>query len=220
MHPEIAKFISEQVYEGKLEADPPCANQHISEGGLVSGSGLFWLPVEHEGCSVRSVREVNAVVKIYESVLGKQFTDKHGKTRAIEPRDIFVIAPYNAQVQEMRRQLLGSSIAASFGATEDLLRQRVGTVDKAQGSEAPIVLVSYTSSSANDIPRNFEFLYSKNRFNVAVSRAQAITVVIASPELLNVQCKTIEQVRLANMLCRYVEMAQSLVVVDLVQTAP
>lgn len=210
MHPEIARFISEQVYEGKLEADPPCANQHISEGGLVSGSGLFWFPVEHEGCSVRSVREVNTVVKIYESVLGQQFTDKHGKTRAIEPRDIFVIAPYNAQVQELRRQLLGSSIAASFGATEDLLRQRVGTVDKAQGSEAPIVLVSYTSSSANDIPRNFEFLYSKNRFNVAVSRAQAITVVIASPELLNVQCKTIEQVRLANMLCRYVELAKSI----------
>jgi len=214
MHPDIAKFISEQVYESKLEADPPCANQSISGGGAVSGSGLFWLPVEHEGCSVRSLPEVKSVVKIYESVLGKQFTDKHGNTRAIEPRDIFVIAPYNAQVQELRRQLLGSSIAASFGATEDLLRQRVGTVDKAQGSEAPIVLVSYTSSSANDIPRNFEFLYSKNRFNVAVSRAQAITVVIASPELLNVQCKTIEQVRLANMLCRYVEMAKPLVVID------
>lgn len=216
MHPEIAKFISEQVYENKLEADPPCANQRIGEGGLVSGSGLFWLPIKHEGCSVRSVHEVSAVVKIYESVLGKQFTDKYGKTRIIEPRDIFVIAPYNAQVQELRRQLLASSIATSSGSTEDLLKQRVGTVDKAQGSEAPIVLVSYTSSSANDIPRNFEFLYSKNRFNVAVSRAQAITVVIASPELLNVQCKTIEQVRLANMLCRYVEMATPLVVVDTV----
>jgi len=72
------------------------------------------------------------------------------------------------------------------------------------------VLVSYTSSSADDVPRNFEFLYSKNRFNVAVSRAQAITVVVASPELLNVNCKTIEQVRLANMLCRYAEMATTI----------
>jgi len=219
MHPAIAKFISEQVYEGKLEADPPCANQRIGEGGLVSGSGLYWLPVQHDGCSVRSIAEVAAVVKIYESVLGKQFTDKQGNTRPIEPHDIFVIAPYNAQVQELRRQLLTSRIAASFGVTEDSLRQRVGTVDKAQGSEAPIVLVSYTSSSANDIPRNFEFLYSKNRFNVAVSRAQAITVVIASPELLNVNCKTIDQVRLANMLCRYVEMATPLAVVDFVQPA-
>jgi len=210
MHPEIAKFISEQVYEGKLEADPPCANQKIGDGGLMSGSGLYWLPVQHEGCSVRSVAEVAAVVKIYASVLGKPFTDKHGSTRPIEPRDIFVIAPYNAQVQELRRQLLANPIAASFGVTEDSLRQRVGTVDKAQGSEAPIVLVSYTSSSANDIPRNFEFLYSKNRFNVAVSRAQAITVVVASPELLNVNCKTIDQVRLANMLCRYVEMATTI----------
>jgi uncharacterized protein len=219
MHPAIAKFISEQVYEGKLEADPPCANQRIGEGGLVSGSGLYWLPVQHDGCSVRSIAEVAAVVKIYESVLGKQFTDKQGNTRPIEPHDIFVIAPYNAQVQELRRQLLTSRIAASFGVTEDSLRQRVGTVDKAQGSEAPIVLVSYTSSSADDIPRNFEFLYSKNRFNVAVSRAQAITVVIASPELLNVNCKTIDQVRLANMLCRYVEMATPLAVVDFVQPA-
>jgi uncharacterized protein len=217
MHPEIAKFISEQVYEGKLEADPPCANQNIGDGGLVSGSGLYWLPVQHEGCSVRSVAEVAAVVKIYASVLGKPFTDKHGSTRPIEPRDIFVIAPYNAQVQELRRQLLANPIAVSFGVTEDSLRQRVGTVDKAQGSEAPIVLVSYTSSSANDIPRNFEFLYSKNRFNVAVSRAQAITVVVASPELLNVNCKTIDQVRLANMLCRYAEMATPLVVVDAIQ---
>ena len=97
--------------------------------------------------------------------------------------------------------------------------ERVGTVDKAQGSEAPIVLVSYTSSSANDIPRNFEFLYSKNRFNVAVSRAQAITVVVASPELLNVNCKTIDQVRLANMLCRYVEMATPLSIVDSAQSS-
>ena len=110
----------------------------------------------------------------------------------------------------MRRQLLGSSIAESCGATEGLLREGVGTVDKEEGSEARIVHVENSSSGANGIPRNFELRDSKNRFNVAVSRAQAITVVIASPELLNVQCKTIEQVRLANMLCRYVEMAQAI----------
>jgi uncharacterized protein len=210
MHPLITEFISEQVYEGKLGADDPCALQTIGEGGIVQGSGLRWVPVVHENCSVRSVPEVKAVVKIYESVLGRDFTDKFGKVRPITPRDIFVIAPYNAQVQELRRQLLSCSSAITFGLTEDLLRQRVGTVDKAQGSEAPIVLVSYTSSSADDVPRNFEFLYSKNRFNVAVSRAQAITVVVASPELLNVNCKTIEQVRLANMLCRYAEMATTI----------
>ncbi|MEY3365645.1 MAG: hypothetical protein RIS71_382, partial [Actinomycetota bacterium] len=74
--------------------------------------------------------------------------------------------------------------------------------------EAPVVLVSYTSSSAADIPRNFEFLYDKNRLNVAVSRAQALAVVVASPALLSVECKTIEQVKLANMLCRFAECAQ------------
>lgn len=207
MHPTIAAFISEQVYEGKLTADEPCALQSIGPGGLVSGSGLRWVPVEHEGCSVRSPQEVREVVKIYESVLGRDFTDKFGDVRRITPRDIFVIAPYNAQVQELRRKLLDIRDATQLGITDEVVQQRVGTVDKAQGSEAPIVLVSYTSSSADDIPRNFEFLYSKNRFNVAVSRAQALTVVVASPRLLDVNCKTIDQIKLVNMLCRYVELA-------------
>ncbi|NCZ93267.1 MAG: hypothetical protein EBZ00_04735, partial [Actinobacteria bacterium] len=91
---------------------------------------------------------------------------------------------------------------------------RVGTVDKAQGAEAPVVLVSYTSSSAADIPRNFEFLYDKNRLNVAVSRAQALAVVVASPALLSVECKTIEQVKLANMLCRFAECAEEVKLPD------
>ncbi|MFM9136575.1 MAG: AAA domain-containing protein, partial [Actinomycetota bacterium] len=134
--------------------------------------------------------------------------DKHGVTRPIEPKDIFVIAPYNAQVRELRQRIRGSAVARAAGITDELLRSKVGTVDKAQGAEAPVVLMSYTSSSAADIPRNFEFLYDKNRLNVAVSRAQALAVVVASPQLLSVECKTIDQVKLANMLCRYAEMAE------------
>ena len=176
----------------------------------MSGHGLRWLPIEHQGCSSRSVEEAIAVIKIYESLLGKTFTDKHGVTRPIEPKDIFVIAPYNAQVRELRQRIQSSAVVKGIGITDELLRSRVGTVDKAQGAEAPVVLVSYTSSSAADIPRNFEFLYDKNRLNVAVSRAQALAVVIASPALLSVECKTIDQVKLANMLCRYVECAEAI----------
>ena len=210
MHPSITGFISEQVYEKKLRSAEECSRQSIGEGGLVSGHGLRWLPIEHQGCSSRSVEEAIAVVKIYESLLGKSFTDKHGVTRPIEPKDIFVIAPYNAQVRELRQRIQSSAVVKGIGITDELLRSRVGTVDKAQGAEAPVVLVSYTSSSAADIPRNFEFLYDKNRLNVAVSRAQALAVVVASPQLLSVECKTIEQVKLANMLCRYVECAETI----------
>ena len=208
MHPSITSFISEQVYEGKLVSAEECAEQIIGDGGLVSGSGLRWLPIEHHGCSSRSIEEAIAIVKIYESLLGKSFTDKHGVTRPIEPKDIFVIAPYNAQVRELRQRIRSSAAIKEVGISDELLRSRVGTVDKAQGAEAPVVLVSYTSSSAADIPRNFEFLYDKNRLNVAVSRAQALAVVVASPELLSVECKTIEQVKLANMLCRFAECAE------------
>ena len=208
MHPSITSFISEQVYEGKLGSAEECLRQTIGEGGLVSGHGLRWLPIEHHGCASRSTEEATAIVKIYESLLGKSFTDKHGVTRPIEPKDIFVIAPYNAQVRELRQRIRSSAAVKEIGISDELLRSRVGTVDKAQGAEAPVVLVSYTSSSAADIPRNFEFLYDKNRLNVAVSRAQALAVVVASPALLSVECKTIEQVKLANMLCRFAECAQ------------
>ena len=208
MHSSITTFISEQVYEEKLHSDPACDRQVIGDGGLVSGSGLRWLPIKHHGCSSRSLEEAAAIVSIYESLLGRSFTDKHGVTRPIEPKDIFVIAPYNAQVRELRQRIRSSAVVKGIGVSDELLRSRVGTVDKAQGAEAPVVLVSYTSSSAADIPRNFEFLYDKNRLNVAVSRAQALAVVVASPALLSVECKTIEQVKLANMLCRFAECAE------------
>jgi uncharacterized protein len=83
----------------------------------------------------------------------------------------------------------------------------VGTVDKYQGREAPVVIVSLTTSSLEDIPRGMEFLYSRNRLNVAVSRAQALTIVVGSPKLLTVKCRSVDQLRLVNGLCRYVELA-------------
>jgi uncharacterized protein len=105
-----------------------------------------------------------------------------------------VVAPYNAQVS-----LLSSVLPDEA---------RVGTVDKFQGQEAPVVIVSLTTSNADLVPRGMDFLYSRNRLNVAVSRAQALTVVVGSPALLAVDCHTVEQLRLANGLCRFVEMAQ------------
>jgi uncharacterized protein len=209
MHPSITAFVSEQVYEGKLHSAPGLERQAVSGTDWLSGSGLRWWPVEHSGRTTVAPEEATHVVETFYSMLGRDFTNKDGLKSTIAPEDVFLIAPYNMQRTEILRKLASHADAKKHGVTEDLMRNRVGTVDKAQGDEAPVVLMSFTSSSAEDISHGMAFLYSKNRFNVAVSRARALVVVFASPQLLDVNCKTIEQVRLANMLCRYVEVAES-----------
>ncbi len=109
--------------------------------------------------------------------------------------DILIVAPYNAQVSDLGRRLR---------------KARVGTVDKFQGQEAPLVIYSLTTSSPEDAPRGMEFLYSLNRLNVATSRARAAVVVVGSPRLLEPECRTPRQMQLANALCRYAELAQIL----------
>ncbi len=107
------------------------------------------------------------------------------------PADILVVAPYNMQVRCLR-DVLPAGV-------------EVGTVDKFQGREAPIVFFSMASSSGEDVPRGLEFLFSRNRFNVAVSRAKALAVVTCCPRLMDVRCRTVEQMQLVNALCRFVE---------------
>jgi uncharacterized protein len=207
MHPKITEFVSEQVYESKLRAADGCENQAISGDDWLSGAGLRWNPINHQGRSMHSPEEVEAVVDSFYSILGREFTDAYGNKSPIGPRDIFVVTPYNIQRTALLKALTSHPDAETFDVTLEVMRSRVGTVDKAQGDEAAVVLVSYTSSSREDIPHGMDFLYSKNRFNVAVSRARALVVVFASPDLLNVKCRTIAQVKLVNMLCRFVEVA-------------
>ena len=127
------------------------------------------------------------VKAIYASLLKQRYRDKKEKEHAMTPENILVVAPYNAQVN-----LLKSMLPA--GA-------RVGTIDKFQGQEAEAVLVSMTTSSGDDLPRNIEFLFDKHRLNVAISRAKCLAVVIASPELLHIHCGTPQQMELVNTLC-------------------
>ena len=108
-----------------------------------------------------------------------------------------VVAPYNLQVRRLRQALH----AAGLGNVP------VGTVDKFQGREAPVVFYSMATSSAEDVPRSLEFLFSRNRLNVAVSRAMCLAGIVASPRLLESRARTIEQMRLINALCRFVEIA-------------
>lgn len=109
--------------------------------------------------------------------------------------DILIIAPYNAQVFELQERLPGA---------------RIGTVDKFQGQEAPIVIYSMTTSSHADAPRGMEFLYSANRLNVATSRAKCLCILVAAPAVFEAECRTPSQMQLANAFCRYLELATAL----------
>lgn len=194
LHPDICRFVSEIVYEGRLSADPECARQRIGGSGAHSGSGLRWRPVDHAGNRTSSLEEADVVAQLHAELIGQAFTNRDGETRTLTVEDVLVVAPYNAQVSLLKDKLPPGV--------------RVGTVDKFQGLEAPVVIVSLTTSSLSEIPRGMEFLYSRNRLNVAVSRAQALAIVVGSPLLLSVRCNTVEQLRLANGLCRLVELAE------------
>ena len=119
---------------------------------------------------------------------------KWGEVASLLLEDILIVAPYNDQVSVLAQGLPAGA--------------RVGTVDKFQGQEAPVVIYSMTTSTPEDAPRGMEFLYSSNRLNVATSRAQCVTVLVASPALFEVQCKTPRQLELANAFRRYLEMAE------------
>jgi uncharacterized protein len=127
-------------------------------------------------------------------MLRGSFTDEDGTTRPLREKDFMVVAPYNAQVRRLR-----AALPDGVG---------VGTVDKFQGQEAPIVFFSMATSSGEDVPRNLAFLFSRNRLNVAISRAQCLAFLVCSPRLLEARCRSIEEMELVNALCRLVEYAE------------
>ncbi len=186
MHPEVCHFISEQVYEGRLVSHSDTARQRVFETEFPE-AGAFWVSIFHDGNAQVSVEEVKAVANAANALLGGRLTDKGGVTRQVEQEDIIVVAPYNAQVNALR-DALPSGI-------------RVGTVDKFQGQEAAICMVSMTASAMEDSTRGMEFLFSLNRINVATSRAKTLALVFGAPRLRETKCKTIEHMRLANTLC-------------------
>ena len=186
MHPDICRNVSELFYEGRLAAHAATARQALA-GTPFPASGAHFVPVEHEGNTQVAPEEIAAIAQAVRDLLRGNVTDQTGTTRPMRASDILVVAPYNAQVNALR------------AALPDAVR--VGTVDRFQGQEAPVCLVSMTASSAEDIPRGMEFLYSPNRLNVALSRAQTLALVFASPRLRAAKCNTLEQVRMVNALC-------------------
>jgi predicted RecB family nuclease len=197
MHPKICEFTSELFYEGRLGSREILGQRVLDGHPWLSGAGLWFVPVAHDGNCNSSAEEVEKVARIVESLVrpGVGWFYGIGNRRAIKLDDVLVVAPYNAQVSDLSARLPGA---------------RIGTVDKFQGQEAPIVIYSLTTSSPEDAPRGMEFLYSLNRLNVATSRAMTSVILVGSPRLFEPECRSPRQMQLANALCRYLELAEQI----------
>lgn len=197
LHPDICAFTSELFYEGRLVPRTGLERQEVRSRGRIRGAGLRYIPVEHRGNQNSSREEAEVIQTLVSNILGTStsWIDRDGTEQPVTLEDILIIAPYNAQVFELRDCIPGA---------------RVGTVDKFQGQEAPIVIYSMTTSTHADAPRGMNFLYSLNRLNVATSRAKCLSILACSPTLFEPECRTPEQMQMANAFCRYLEMATPL----------
>lgn len=194
MHSSINSFVSELFYENRLKSKDHLDEQQII-GSTYSGAGLCLEVVEHSGNTNSSNEEVDRVVEIVNQLTSGEvtFINQEGKQSILTTSDIKIITPYNAQVQAIKQQL---------PALE------VGTVDKFQGQEAPVIIYSVATSSLADAPRGMDFLFSPNRFNVAVSRARTRFIMVANPAIFEAECKSPHQIKLANAFCRFKELTQ------------
>lgn len=195
LSPGIAAFTSEMFYEGRLHSKPGLERQQLVGSEFADGA-LWAVDVDHDGNRNASDEEVDAVDRLVNTLLapGSEWIDESGKSTQITGRDILVVAPFNAHVGRLAEKLEPRGVI-------------VGTVDKFQGQEAPVVIYSMATSSPDDAPRGLEFLYSLNRLNVATSRARCAVFVVANPRLYEPDCKSPRQIELANALCRYRELA-------------
>jgi predicted RecB family nuclease len=192
MHPLVCRFISESIYEGRLESHHDCARQGIvvpPDSSLVKkDAGIIFSGVEHEGNVQQSDEEVDQIRTIYGEMLGCPYTAIDGSTRLLALEDFLFIAPYNAQVRALEAALPAGS--------------RVGSVDRFQGQEAPVCILSLCSSYGEYGSRGIAFILDRNRINVAVSRAQCMAVVVADPRIANAAAGSIDEMKLINLFCK------------------
>ena len=169
MHPAVCAAVSALSYEGRLHSHTECTAARRLDGFR---PGVHVLPVGHQGNSTESPEEADAIAAEIGGLLGTSWTDEHG-TRPLAAKDVLVLAPYNAQVALVRQRLAAAGLDGV----------RVGTVDKFQGAQAPVVVISMTASSIEEVPRGISFLLNRNRLNVAISRAQYAAVIVRSEML-------------------------------------
>lgn len=196
MHSAVNRFISDAIYDGKLKADLENDRQSINvpegyNGVLNKNAGIIFVPIEHEDNTQASDEEVFEIKKLATELIGRIFTNKKGEQRTIDWEDIIFLAPYNHQVNKLRKTLGENA--------------KIGSVDKFQGQQAPVVFLSMCASNANESPRGVNFLLDKHRLNVAISRAQCLAIVVANPNLVQFTPNTVEQLAMTNIFCHLVQ---------------
>lgn len=167
MTPEVAEPVSALAYDGELHSHPVTGGRRLAD----VAPGVHPVPVDHEGNATSSIEEAEHVVRLVSAHLGREWTDGDAGPRPLTEDDLIVVTPYNAQVETIRGVLDEAGFA----------RVRVGTVDKFQGQEAVISIVSLAASDADEVPRGIDFLLNRNRLNVAISRAQWAAYLLYSP---------------------------------------
>ena len=193
LQPEICRFISDHFYDGNLTPDPDNKNQKIilpaNLKGKLPDKGVCFIPVDHSGNREASWEEVEVLSELYDKLLKASWQDKNNDISPLTAKDILIVAPYNLQVSYIKKKIKHPGL-------------RVASVDKFQGQEAPISILSLSSSSLQESARGIDFLFNKNRLNVSLSRAKALAIVIGSKNLLDTRLKTIAHIELMNTFCQ------------------
>jgi uncharacterized protein len=196
MHPAVCGFISESVYEGRLRSIDDCGLQKVAvpadAESIKHDSGVIFCGVEHEGHPQKSEEEVEAIVQIFSDLIGRDFTDSRGITKPLELDDFLFISPYNAQVRALQNALPAGA--------------RVGSVDKFQGQEAPVCILSMCSSFGEYGSRGLAFILDQNRMNVAISRAKCLAIVVGDPRIAGSDAGSLNEMRLLNLYCKIVRL--------------
>jgi uncharacterized protein len=195
MHPDVCSFISDSIYEGRLHSFADCCKQLIAvppsnEGPLMRESGILFCGIEHDGNIQQSDEEIERIREIFGDLVGRPFTAQDESIRPLGLDDFLFISPYNAQVRALQAVL-------PEGA-------RVGSVDRFQGQEAPVCILSLCSSYGEYGSRGLGFILDQNRINVAISRAQCLAVVVADPRIADTRANSIPEMKLLNLYCKLV----------------
>jgi uncharacterized protein len=190
LHPNLCSFISSAIYEGRLNSIPETSQRRLLNPhpkSINKEAGLLFVPVPHVGCVQASEDEIERIKELILELKDCQLMSGSQQITIVPQRDILMVAPYNKQVRLLKKAFPGIEI---------------GTVDKFQGKEKPIVIVSMADSDSSESSRGMEFLFSKNRFNVAISRAQILAIVVANPLLAYADCHTLKSMSLVNLFSR------------------
>lgn len=183
MHASVNSWVSRNIYDGQLSSHESTSTRNLDFSGLIehgvsASNGIFNVQVDHSGNTQASEEEAEKILEITEGLIGQECFDGN-EFRPLTWDDILFVTPFNHQVATLQ-YTLGE-------------QARVGSVDKFQGQEAMVVILSMGSSTAKDCPRGTEFLLDKNRLNVAISRAQCMAIVVSSTNLLSSKPVSVEE---------------------------